>query len=150
MGNNGLSDEGQKEATVPGDRDTRLTRPSLPASARPTPAQPWPPRRFRTRRLVVVDEAGEPRIVATVVRGQATLRVLVAGCPHGEETMVDISADDGPEFGPSIGVHLCARGDEMAVFTVWRDDLSPWREGAGPWRAAVSGPAIEARLDEAG
>ncbi|MGH9091292.1 MAG: hypothetical protein ACRDZR_07955 [Acidimicrobiales bacterium] len=104
----------------------------------------------RTRRLVVVDEVGEERIVATVDRGQATLQVLVAGCPDGEETMVDISAGDDPEFGPSIGVHLCARGDEVAVFTVWRDDATPWREGAGPWRAAVSGPAIDARLDEAG
>jgi hypothetical protein len=104
----------------------------------------------RTRRLVVVDEAGEERIVATVDRGLATLQVLVAGCPDGEETMVDISASDDPEFGPSIGVHLCARGDEVAVFTAWRDDIGAWREGSGPWRAAVSGPAIDAALDEAG
>ena len=76
--------------------------------------------------------AGEDRIVAEVTGGHATLRLLVAGGVAGAETMVDISAGDDPEFGPSIGVHLCAGGDEMAVFSLWR-------EGAGPWRAA--GPA---------
>jgi hypothetical protein len=130
------------------DRSTPATP---PAGRRPAdPAAAVATEEIRTRRLVVVDEAGEERIVATVKRGMATLRVLVAGGAPGEETMVDISAGHDSEFGPSIGVYLCARGDEMAVFSAWRDDTTPWREGAGPWRAVVSGPAIDAYLAEAG
>lgn len=99
---------------------------------------------------MVTDQAGEARIVGEVIGAHATLRVLVGGCAAGEETMVDILAGDDPEFGPAIGVYLCAKGDEMAVLTAWRDDVGMWREGCGPWRAAVSGPAIDAALDEAG
>ena len=128
---------------MPAARDT-LTDPADPGTAVATTEE------VRTRRLVVVDEGGEPRIVATVDRSHASLRVLVAGCERGEETMVDISAGDDPEFGPTIGVHLCGRGDEMAVMSVWRDDTEPWRHGCGPWRAAVSGPAIDATRTEAG
>lgn len=139
-----------REATVPADRDTP-TDPIRSTGERPAdPGAAVATEEIRTRKLVVVDEAGEERIVATVDRGLATLQVRVAGCPDGEETMVDILAGDDPEFGPSIGVHLCARGDEMAVVTLWRDDARPWQEGAGPWRAAVSGPAIDAHLAEAG
>ena len=59
----------------------------------------------RTRRVVVVDEAGRPRITIGVERGAASVRVDAAGGnPSVEVYAVDALEGDGPEVGLALVV----------------------------------------------
>ena len=90
----------------------------------------------RIRRLVIVDDAGQERIVAEVTRGHAEVRLLLADCRRGHESMVALSAGSDSLFGPMVGVHLWAEGEQLGWFSAWRD-------AADPWRAYLGGPALE-------
>jgi hypothetical protein len=80
---------------------------------------------IRTRRLVVVDELDNARIVAEVVRGMAELRVTTAD----PRTHVLIYA--GPtmtEGSDAIGVELFVGDDSVARVHAWSDgDGWSWR-----------------------
>lgn len=107
-------------------------------SVDPSPVTPptGPTDEVRTRRLVVVDEAGEEHIVAEVNGGHAEVQLFLAGSVPGHDSMVVLSAGSDPQLGPTVGVHLWAEGDQLAGFSGWRD-------GADPWRADLDGPALD-------
>ena len=66
----------------------------------------------RTRRLVVVDGAGRPRVVLSADPGVASVRVDAAGAdPSIELYAVDAIDADGPE----VGVAIVVDGDVLAV-----------------------------------
>ena len=83
-----------------------------------------------TRRLVVVDEAGRPRLVAEVRGTTVELRLLV-GAPDGAGSVAQVvlHATEGDDsLGPLAGVQLWAHGDAVA-------ELDEWPEEAGRWWA---------------
>jgi len=67
----------------------------------------------RTRRVVVVDGAGRPRVVLSADPGVASVRVDADGAdPSIELYAVDAIDGDGPE----VGVALVVEGDVVASF----------------------------------
>lgn len=67
----------------------------------------------RTRRVVVVDGAGRPRVVLSADPGVASVRVDADGAdPSIELYAVDAIDADGPE----VGVALVVEGDVVASF----------------------------------
>ncbi len=73
----------------------------------------------RTRRLVVVDEAGRPRVTVTVERGAASVRVDAAGGdPSAELFAVDPVDADGAE----VGLALVRGGDVVTIVAVHGPD----------------------------
>jgi hypothetical protein len=66
----------------------------------------------RTRRVVVVDAAGRPRITLAVDRGTASVRVdAPGGDPSAEVFAVGPIGADGPE----VGLALVVGGDVVTV-----------------------------------
>jgi hypothetical protein len=66
----------------------------------------------RTRRVVVVDAAGRPRITLAVDRGAASVRVdAPGGDPSAEVFAVEPVEADGPE----VGLALVVGGDVVTV-----------------------------------
>ena len=88
-------------------------------------------REVRTRRLVVVDGAGSPRIIAAVADGVAELRVELGPSPAGPRPAVLVFAADGTSgglgLGPAIGVHLWADGDGVVELAASPDADGRWR-----------------------
>lgn len=88
----------------------------------------------RTRRLVVVDDHGDERIVGEVVNGQAELRVQLRS-PTGRSTAVLLyAAPDGDTTppGPGLGLQLWAEGGARVEVNLWADGdrwLSEIHEG---------------------
>ncbi len=67
----------------------------------------------RTRRVVVIDGAGRPRVVLSADPGVASVRVDAEGAdPSIELYAVDAIDADGPE----VGVALVVEGDVVASF----------------------------------
>ncbi len=83
----------------------------------------------RTRRLVVVDAAGSPRITGEVTETEvAELRLeLPASSPERASVLLFANPGDAAE-GPTVGVQLWTGSDAFA-------ELNLWREG-NRWRAA--------------
>jgi hypothetical protein len=66
----------------------------------------------RTRRVVIVDEHGRPRVTLSVDRGTASVRVdAPGGDPSAELFAVGPVEADGPEAGLALVVH----GDVVTV-----------------------------------
>lgn len=88
----------------------------------------------RTRRLVVVDDLGRPRIVARVVRGMAEVVVEGAETGPGERTGVALFATGGPgpkggaggELGEGLGVQVWVHGDPVVEMEAWQEDGGRW------------------------
>ena len=66
----------------------------------------------RTRRLVVVDDAGRPRITVTVERGTASVRVDAPGGDPSVELYALDALDADP---PEVGWALFARGNVVTT-----------------------------------
>jgi len=67
----------------------------------------------RTRRVVVVDASGRPRVVLDVAPGHAAVRVdAEGGDPSVELYAVDAIEADGPE----VGLALVVDGDVVRTF----------------------------------
>jgi hypothetical protein len=79
---------------------------------------------LRTRRLVVVDDHGAPRVVADVTRGTAELRVTDG---DGAEVVLHAGAADLDGVEPSFGAHLRHGGDALAEVDAAPDDGGRWR-----------------------
>ena len=88
-------------------------------------------REVRTRRLVILDGAGAPRITGEVAGGVAELRVELEPSAAGATTAVLVFAADGTGgglgFDPAIGVQLWVGGDGVVELTVSPDDEGRWR-----------------------
>jgi len=92
---------------------------------------------LRTARLVVLDDAGTPRITAEVVDGVAELRVELvvpsAAAPAAPAVLVFAAPGEGRDgalLGPAIGVQLWAGGNGLAELVASVDD-------GGRWHAAI-------------
>jgi hypothetical protein len=90
---------------------------------------------LRTRKLVVVDRAGMPRITAEVVDGVAELRVELGSSPGAAPPAVLVFAaaggrPGGATFDPAIGVQLWADGDGLV-------ELAASPDGDGRWHPDV-------------
>ena len=85
----------------------------------------------RTRKLVVVDRAGVPRITAEVVNGVAELRVDMGPSPAATPAVLVFAAaggtPGGATFDPAIGVQLWAEGDGLIELAVSPDADGRWR-----------------------
>ena len=78
---------------------------------------------IQTRRLVVVDDRGRPRIVAEVVGSTAEVRLDLPGDGDQPAMSVLVFANPGDEavgLGPGVGVQLWVDGDEVDRLVVWR------------------------------
>lgn len=76
----------------------------------------------RTRRLVLVDDQEEERVIAGVDGEVAEVRVRVphqAGLPSTEVAL--FAAPAGTLLPSGVGVQLWADGDVVAELTWWRD-----------------------------
>ena len=76
----------------------------------------------RTRRLVIVDDDGQERIVGEVVRGTAELSIDLPGQPHGRRSSVLVFANPGDEelaLPPGLGVQLWVEGDAVDELGTW-------------------------------
>jgi hypothetical protein len=76
----------------------------------------------RTRRLVVTDDGGSPRIVGEVTEaGVAEFRLQLSH-DAGDHASVLLFANpgDGRE-GPTLGLQLWAGGDSLAEMNLWRE-----------------------------
>jgi hypothetical protein len=89
----------------------------------------------RTRRLVVVDDDGNERIVGEVVRATAEFRLELPGGESGTHTAVvlfaspvamGIDPDEG-DLGATIGLHLWAEGDAITEVDAWPGEDGRWR-----------------------
>jgi hypothetical protein len=108
---------------TPDPTDTRLTH--LESQLRALTAE------IRTHRLVVEDQAGEPRLTAEVVGSHVELRLLIPGTPPGYSSSVLIYAAEGsPEGSPALGLQLWADGDARA-------GIDAWEQSDGRWEATV-------------
>jgi len=77
----------------------------------------------RTRRLVVTDGGGSPRIICEVTEaGVAELRLQL---PHNADDQASILlfANPGDDLGegPTVGLQLWAGGDALAEMNLWRE-----------------------------
>jgi hypothetical protein len=86
---------------------------------------------LRTRKLVVVDRAGMPRITAEVVDGVAELRVELGSSPGAAMPAVLVFAaaggmPGGATFDPAIGVQLWADGDGLVELAASPDADGRW------------------------
>jgi hypothetical protein len=90
-------------------------------------------REVRTRRLVVHDDTGSPRIIAEVLNGVAELRVELGPSPAGAGPAVLVFAADGAGgdlgLGPAVGVHVWADGDAVVELGASPDAGGRWRPG---------------------
>lgn len=78
----------------------------------------------RTARLVVVDEAGRERLVATARGAALELELGMAGSRPGRSSEVLVFAVDGREGWPGgLGVQLWVDGSVARELTVWEDEL---------------------------
>ena len=81
-----------------------------------------------TRRLVVVDTTGRPRLVAEV-RGSTVELRLVVGSPPGsaQAAHVLVHASEGDDgLGPLLGLQLWAGGDALVELDAWPDAGGRW------------------------
>jgi hypothetical protein len=94
---------------------------------------------FRTGRLVVIDDAGTPRITAEVVDGVAELRVELGSSRAGAGAAVLVFAaaprTGGVSLDPAIGVQLWAGGDGLVEFAASEDADGRWRPDVHVGRA---------------
>jgi hypothetical protein len=89
--------------------------------------QPGTPDEIRTRRLVVTDDGGSPRIVAEVIDGIAELRAST-GDP---QTHVLLYAGPGQgDDSEAIGIELFIEGNSVARVHAWSQ--------SGCWRWNVT------------
>jgi len=89
--------------------------------------QPGTPDEIRTRRLVVTDDGGSPRIVAEVIDGIAELRAST-GDP---QTHVLLYAGPGKDDdSEAIGIELFIEGNSVARVHAWSQ--------SGCWRWNVT------------
>lgn len=92
----------------------------------PTTPQVMP--EVRTRRLVVTDGVGAPRIVGEVTgAGVAELRLQL---PHNAENQPSVllftNPGDDLSEGPTVGLQLWAGGAAFAEMNLWREG-DRWR-----------------------
>lgn len=89
----------------------------------------------RTRRMVVVDNDGNERIVGEVCHATTELRLDLPGGEPGAHTAVvlfatPVAAEPEPEeigLGPAIGIQLWAEGDAVTEIDAWLDHDGRWR-----------------------
>ncbi|HVC25449.1 MAG TPA: hypothetical protein VND23_06820 [Acidimicrobiales bacterium] len=87
-------------------------------------------REVRTRRLVVVDDDGDERVVAEVADGHAELRLDLPRGQRGQRSSVLIFATPpSAELGEGVGLQLWGDGDSLL-------ELCAWRSG-GRWNAQL-------------
>jgi hypothetical protein len=82
---------------------------------------------IRTRRLVIVNRDGAPRVVAEVRRGTAEIRVV-----HPDsraEVVLHAGCPELPDAPPSCGLHVRVEGDSLVEI-----DAAPGSDGM--WRVA--------------
>lgn len=84
-----------------------------------------------TRRLVVLDAAGRPRLVAEVTGATVALTLETAGGgAHGPASVVLHAGDDGDTgLGGLVGLQLWAGGDTVAELDAWPGADGRWRPG---------------------
>ena len=84
-------------------------------------------REVRTRRLVVIDDAGQPCIVAEVTGSAVELRLQVGGEPARSDTVsVLVFAVDTPpglDLAAGAGIQLWRAGCVVAGLAGWTDQL---------------------------
>lgn len=85
----------------------------------PTPVQP----EIRTRRLIITDDTGSPRIVGEVIGGAAEVRVGLPGeGSRNAYVLLYAVPRDGTGLGPALGVQLWANGDAYSEMSLSWDD----------------------------
>jgi hypothetical protein len=89
---------------------------------------------IRTRRLVVVDDQGQERVVAQVVWGTAELRV---GLPGTGSEVVLFASPGRHGLDPGLGLQLWAGGQSVL-------ELDAWPGPGGRWRVSRRGPDPDA------
>lgn len=85
------------------------------------------PDEVRTRRLVVTDDGGNPRIVAEVINGMAELRAATADPRTHVLLYAGRGSDDDAD---AIGVELYVEGNSVARVHAWHQ--------SGCWRWNVT------------
>lgn len=90
------------------------------SDANPSPLQP----EVRTRRLVITDETGSPRIVGEIANGAAEVRVGLPDGGHRDAYVLLYAVPrDGAGLGPDVGVQLWAEGNAYSEMTLsWNDE----------------------------
>lgn len=85
---------------------------------------------LRTRRLVVVDDEGVERVVASVTAGMAEVRVLLDAVVRGRPSGVSLFAGTDADGVSVVGLALVADGDSVAEVLARREadgwSLSRW------------------------
>ncbi|MGH9108867.1 MAG: hypothetical protein ACRDY3_05285 [Acidimicrobiales bacterium] len=89
----------------------------------------------RTRRLVVVDEEGRDRIVAEVKGNVAEVTAVMDDSQPGRTTGVALMAEERPEPGAVLGLHLSVDDDVIAEVVTHRQTgdwrVTSWTVGDG-------------------
>jgi hypothetical protein len=88
-----------------------------------------------TRRLVVTDPQGRPRLVAEVNGSTVELRLVVTGASGTDASVVLHASNPDADFGPLTGVQIWASGDVVMELDAWPDADGRWRP-----HAHVGGP----------
>jgi hypothetical protein len=93
-------------------------------------------REIRTRRLVVIDGSGTPRVVADATGGTAELRLTTTSGRRQGDAAVVLHAGAGPDrplagsllgLDGLVGVQLWADGDAIAELDAWPGSDGLWR-----------------------
>lgn len=105
---------------------TNTTDPQAPDPS----AQPVLPE-LRARRLAIVDERGDERIVAKMDGDTAVVEVSLPSSFGRQASMILFACPDtGDGVGPSLGVQGWAEDDR-------KTEVSMWQEADGHWAVSV-------------
>jgi hypothetical protein len=85
---------------------------------------------LRVRRLVVVDEGGQPCILLQRVAYRSEVVVQLPSLPGDSSTAVNLFAENGhpgdPSIDPAIGAAMVVEGNEAATVNVVPDRWGGW------------------------
>ena len=85
-------------------------------------------REVRTGRLVLVDAAGNERLVAQVIGPVAELRLDLPGATYGRRSSVVLfGAQPHGEQGAGVGLQLWTDGNLIGELAAWQQDDGVWR-----------------------
>jgi hypothetical protein len=76
----------------------------------------------RTRRVALVGDGDQERLVAEVVAGVTELRLDLPGCPPGRRTsLLVFAAPEQPDWCAGLGVQLWVGGNLVDELSWWED-----------------------------
>lgn len=110
-----------------------------PPGDTPRPVGPEVLPEIRARRLVIVDERGDERIVAEVTGDTAVVEVSLPSNFGKQASIVLVACPEvGDGIGPGVGVQGWAEDDQ-------RTEVNLWQEADGRWAVTARAGGPEGR-----